>query len=112
MKLIYAIVPGEDASDVVGKLNENGFQATKISTTGGFLRKKNTTLMIGVEDEHWKKVIGIIKDICQERQTIEVKMPYVNMNGMGTMSYTSLPQKIEVGGAVIFVVNVDYYEKI
>ena len=55
MKLIYAIVPGEDASDVVGKLNENGFQATKISTTGGFLRKKNTTLMIGVEDEHWKR---------------------------------------------------------
>ena len=51
MKLIIAIVQDEDANRLVSSLMEAGFGATKLATTGGFLRAGNTTLLIGVEDE-------------------------------------------------------------
>ncbi|MBP3652308.1 MAG: cyclic-di-AMP receptor, partial [Clostridia bacterium] len=51
MKLIIAIVQDEDASRLVSKLMAEGFGATKLATTGGFLRSGNTTLLTGVDDD-------------------------------------------------------------
>ena len=51
MKLIIAIVQDEDASRLVNKLMNEGFGATKLATTGGFLRSGNTTLLTGVDDD-------------------------------------------------------------
>ena len=49
MKLIIAIIQDDDASNVIGHLNESGFQVTRLSTKGGFLRSGNTTILTGVE---------------------------------------------------------------
>ena len=61
MKMIIAIIGSEDADDLVYELNQHSFFVTKLSTMGGFLKKKSTTLMLGVEDERVEDAISIIK---------------------------------------------------
>ena len=95
MKLVYAIVRNDNEDDVVSLLNQNHYSVTRLSTTGGFLKKGNTTLMIGVEDEKVEEVITLIKQECGQHQKL-----------------TTMPMTVEVGGATIFVINVDHYEKI
>ena len=55
MKLVYAIVRNDNEDDVVSQLTQHHYSITRLSTTGGFLKKGNTTLMIGAEDERFRK---------------------------------------------------------
>ena len=109
-KLVYAIVRNDNEDDVVSLLNQNHYSVTRLSTTGGFLKKGNTTLMIGVEDEEVEEVISLIKQECGQHQKLTVNMPYIS--GTAMVNYATMPMTVEVGGATIFVINVDHYEKI
>ncbi len=60
-KLIIAVVQNEDADDVVDALLENEFRATRLASTGGFLRRGNTTLMIGADDDEVDRVLDLIR---------------------------------------------------
>lgn len=110
MKLVYAIVRNDNEDDVVNELTKNHFSITRLSTTGGFLKKGNTTLLIGTEDEQVDKVIDIIKKECGKRQKITVNVPY--MSGTSMVNYGTMPMNVEIGGATIFVTDVDRFEKI
>ena len=50
-KLVLAVLQGSDSDNTIRNLNEHGFMVTVLSSTGGFLKKKSTTVMIGVEEE-------------------------------------------------------------
>ena len=110
MKLVYAIVRNDNEDDVVSQLTRHHYSITRLSTTGGFLKKGNTTLMIGAEDDKVKEVIDIIKQECGQHQKITVNMPYIS--GTTMVNYSTMPMTVEVGGAIIFVVDVEHYEKI
>ena len=110
MKMIYAIVRNDNEDDVVSQLTQHHYSVTRLSTTGGFLRKGNTTLMIGAEDEKVDEVISLIKQECGQHQKLTVNMPYIS--GTSMVNYATMPMHVEVGGATIFVVNVKRYEKI
>lgn len=105
MKLIYVIIRNVDSSHVMESLNKEGFYATKLASTGSFLREGNTTLMIGTEEENVDKVIGIVKKECGPRQQIV-------SNSVGPAEYISSPVIVNVGGATIFVMDVDRFEQI
>jgi len=105
MKLILVIVRNIDSSYVTEALNKNGFFVTKLASTGGFLREGNTTLMIGTEEEKVDQVISIVKKECGPRQQVVT-------NPMGTAEYSSMNVVVNVGGATIFVMDVDRFEKI
>lgn len=109
MKLVYAIVHDEDGHKVMNELNKNGFSVTKLCSTGGFLRSGNTTLLVGVKADKVDQVIDIIKQTSKSRkQTINSPMVPNAMGGV----YMTFPVEIVVGGATIFVVDVERYEKI
>lgn len=109
MKLVIAIVQDDDALDLVDAITEAGFRVTKLATTGGFLKSGNTTLMIGVEKEKVQKVIAVVEDICRTRkQMIATPTP---ISGNADM-YMSYPIEVQVGGATVFVVDVDQFVKI
>ena len=110
MKMIFAIVHKEDEGFVVERLNKEHISVTKLSSTGGFMRKGNTTLMIGAEDDKVEEVISIIKQECGQHQKLTVNMPYIS--GTTMVNYATMPMTVDVGGATIFVINVDRYEKI
>lgn len=109
MKLIIAIVQDDDASDLIDIITEEGFRVTKLATTGGFLKSGNTTLMIGVEQDKVDKVLAVIEDVCKTReQVVTSPSPVAGSTGV----YVPYPVEVEVGGATIFVVDVDKFIKI
>ena len=109
MKLIYAIVREDNGDDVTGALMKEHFSVTRLSTTGGFLRKGNTTLMIALGDERVDSCIESIKKQCGKRQNITVNMPYIS--GSSMVSYTTMPMNVEIGGATIMVLPLYRFEK-
>lgn len=66
MKLLMAIIEDELAFKVAKALSEKGYRSTKLSSSGGFLKRGNTTLLIGVEDEQVDEVVEIIRVVVAE----------------------------------------------
>lgn len=104
MKLIVSIVHSDDADQLTNALREGGFSSTKISTTGGFLREGNATFLIGVEEANISRVLEIIKRNCHTRTQYVNPLPPVMEPGE---LYMPNPIEVQVGGAVIFVLDVD-----
>ena len=109
MKLVLAIVQDDDALDLIEELNDKGFRVTKLATTGGFLKSGNTTLMIGVEINKVDIVINIIEEVCKRRKQVVSTQP--GLSGESGM-YMPFPLEVEVGGATVFVIDVDKFVKI
>lgn len=109
MKLVMAIVHEKDQRHIQDSLLEGGYQFTNVASTGGFLREGNVTLMIGVDEEQVDQVIEIVKESCQTREQYVNVMP-PTMEPVGTVIPS--PVKVMVGGAIIFVLNVDRFEKV
>lgn len=112
MKLVYAIIRDEDSDHTITRLNKEGYQITKLSTTGGFMRRGNTTLMFCTADEKVDRAVELIEETCGPRQQITCNMS-IPMGGSEMMdSYMPMPVNAEVGGAIIFAVNVEMFVKI
>ncbi|MFZ5354223.1 MAG: cyclic-di-AMP receptor [Bacillota bacterium] len=108
MKLVIAVVQDEDVNELMSKLLHKKFSATKLASTGGFLREGNTTLFVGVEKEKVDDVIDIIKDVCKSRsQTLTTPIPPTGSAGV----FIPYPVEVTVGGATIFVIDIDRFEK-
>ncbi len=108
MKLVFAIISADDSYQVVKSLIDANYAVTKLSTSGGFLRKKNVTLMIGVEDELVDNVIKVIEEFSKSRKET---VPFVNPGDTGMYPITTQMTQVLVGGATVFVVDVDKYIK-
>lgn len=108
MKLIIAIVQDEDVSRLMQNLTKNDFQITKLASTGGFLKSGNTTLIVGVEKEKVDQVLKIIEDTCKIR-SVTTSLTSLTLTGDSFVPY---PMEITVGGATVFTLDVDRYEKI
>lgn len=107
MKLILAIMSNDDSPAVASALTKENFQVTRLATTGGFLRAGNTTLIIGTEDDKVEKAIEVIGE-CSRRRTEIV--PSTASYDIGR--YSSFPVEIEVGGATIFVIDIEKFIKL
>ena len=109
MKLVLAIVHDDDGHKVMHTLNKEGYSVTKLATTGGFLKSGNTTLLIGVPKEQVDKVIELIEKISVSRtQIVTSPMPTAGITGV----HIPFPVEVEVGGATIFVLDVERFEKV
>ena len=107
MKLVICIVQDEDASGLIEDLTNSKHRITKLSTTGGFLKAGNTTLLIGVEEEDLDNVLHIIEENGKTRQ-ITTSMLAVTVPGDGYVPY---PIDVKVGGATVFILDVEGYHK-
>ncbi len=109
MKLVIAVVQGEDAQRTSEALTAAGLGSTRITSSGGFLQQGNVTFLIGVEDSRVAEAVQVIRDHCRERSRYLTPMPPVPEPGEFFMPY---PVEVQVGGATVFVVPVDSFEKI
>lgn len=108
MKLVFAIVHDEDTQKLIDELNKKGFSVTKLCSSGGFLRAGNTTLITGVAEEKLEEVLEIIKNKSKSRK--QVVNSSMTPNGMGGM-FMPYPIEVVVGGATVFVLDVERHEK-
>lgn len=105
MKLVFAIVNGDDSQSVSKALTKSGFYATKLASTGSFLSAGNTTFLLCVDDNRLDELIEVIRQRSHKRKKI---VP----NGMPISSEIEFPIEVEVGGATIFVTDVERFEKL
>ena len=108
MKLLVSVINSDDTYDLTEALVRKGYTATAISTTGGFLREGNATLLIGVADEMVGEVLGIIQ--ANSRARTQYVTPWPPMVE-GEELYMPTPLEVQVGGAVVFMVDVERFEK-
>ena len=108
MKLIIAIVNNDDSAKASSALTDAGFAVTRLSTTGGFLMVGNTTFLVGTEDRDVQKATNILKQHCTTRKQVAS-----SASSFGTgMRHMSVQEEVKVGGATIFVLDVEHMEKI
>jgi uncharacterized protein YaaQ len=109
VKLVFAIVHNEDAGALVEALLERGHRATRLQSSGGFLKQSNATIVVGAEDEAVDEVLGIVRENCTSRTQVVNPMPPIMEPGEFFMPY---PLEVEVGGATVFVVPVERFERL
>jgi len=109
VKLVVAIVHTEDASALVDTLLEREFRATRLHSSGGFLKQSNATIIVGAEDDQVEAVLAIVSDQCHSRTQLVNPMPPIMEPGEFFLPY---PLEVEVGGATVFVLPVERSERI
>ena len=109
MKLIITIVHERDRQKVGDALLQSGHKFTTIATTGGFLRDGNCTLLIGAEDDQVEDVVDVLRTCCSAREQF-VNQPPIGALGAGGMLMN--PVKVTLGGAIVFVVDVERFERV
>lgn len=110
-KLVFAVLQGDDYSEVVDALNQNGIAVTMLNSTGGFLRRKSVTVMIGVEHDRLEELMKIL----QKKAGRRVEAIYSGGSPLGhgdicPMIPTGTAQ-VKCGGAVAFITDLERMER-
>lgn len=109
-KMLLAVVQGDDYPETVDALNRSGFFATVLSSTGGFLKRRSVTLMIGVEEHQVDRVLDVLRQSAGRRK----QMTYSNLSmstGSPNPAIPMMPVNIDVGGVVVFIMDLDDIQK-
>ncbi len=106
MKLVMAIINADDANDVINQLMKKSYSVTRLATTGGFLKTGNTTVIIGVDEEKVQDVLDTINEYSHSRKQL---LPSTSEIGM--CFFPTAPVEVNVGGATVFVLDVERFEK-
>jgi uncharacterized protein YaaQ len=109
VKLVVAIVQGEDAGHTVQALNAAGISVTRLASSGGFLQQGNATLLVGIEEDRVNEVLALVRANCRERNRYLTPMTPMVEPGEVLMPF---PVEVQVGGATIFVLNAEQFEKL
>lgn len=108
MKLILAVIQKEDEDALFDALEQENIGATRIGSSGGFLRASNVTLMIAVEEARLETALALMRQHCKRRtRHLNPMLPSLEARErfLGAVS-------VEVGGATVFVLDLDRMEKI
>jgi uncharacterized protein YaaQ len=107
-KLIVMIVSDPDADRVVRRLIERGYPATKIGSSGGFLRRGTATILSGVEEGEVDPLLLLVREECRAHDEY---VPIRSLPFLGEGGVLTDPVQVRVGGATVFVLNVERFEK-
>lgn len=109
MKLCMIIVPREDSDRLMSRLVEHGFPGTAIGSTGGFLRRGSATVLSAVPAEDVAGLIAMLhKQFPERTASVPVhQLPYWEEHEVAPDTVD-----VRVGGAVLFVLNIDRFERV
>ncbi len=107
MKMVIAIVQDQDANEVTRSLRRHKVPHTSLRTRGGFLQRGSVMLWMGVEEAKVDSVLEIIDRHCKEREVVHKP----DFGALHADIYAS-PVTVPVGGAVIFILNVEEFRKL
>lgn len=105
-RLMTAVVQEQDAEVAVRKLSKHGYLITKLPSLGGFLGRRNATLLLGLSQDQEESAIQDLKKSCRSR------VEYVTVPLEGNPIPLPAPMPITVGGATIFCFEIERFEVI
>lgn len=103
MKFVIAIVQDYDVDRLLRAVTERGLRATRIASTGGFLRMGNATVLMAMDAARVEEAVGVIRENCESRVEVQLdatSAEYVEWFPAGI-------HEVMVGGGVVFIVPVD-----
>ena len=110
-QLIIAILQKDDFEETSSELAQHGFFMTRLSSSGGFLRKENVTIMIGVEDGRHDEVMDILKKTAGRRQKVTFGMAASAMDIRHRGGAAAAPVHLHGGGVTVFTLKMDDMQK-
>lgn len=87
MKLILAVIRDIDSEPVIRTLIKAGYRVTRLASTGGFLRRGNMTLMIGVDEGDEQKVIDLMREAVGPPETEQHRVTLFILNATGSEQF-------------------------
>ena len=114
MKMVVAVVRDEYAAVLTEQLTHKGFGATKLASTGGFLKAGNTTFLIGVPATQLEECLAVIRATCPSKTALSGDLTFAE----GSLKHAAanpghaLPSSVNVGGATVFVLDVERMIKV
>ena len=108
MKLVVAIIQDYDSDRLLLSLTSSRLSATKISSLGGFLRTRNSTILIGLDDDQVPACLTLIEHACRSR--VEVQLDPIATDYADW--YAAGIDEVAIGGAVVFVLRISDFVKI
>ena len=109
MKLVVAVVHADDAADCSDALSDAGFMSTRFSTSGGFLQKGNATIVTGVDDARVDEAIELLRKHARGRSEYMNPTPPL---AEPAEFFVPFPVEVQVGGATVFVLDVERFERL
>ena len=100
-KMILAVIQERDLAPVLDAFRAHRLGMTQIGSTGGFLRQGNVSLIVGVRDDRVDEVTSIFRRHCRRRTELQM----VPAPARGCLPAATSSYEVEVGGAVIFVLD-------
>jgi uncharacterized protein YaaQ len=107
MKLLIAVIHPKDADACVAALTGAGFLCTRFASYGGFLDQDNVTLLVGVDAARVEEVLDILRARAKRRTEVLPGAARQRVSGAASPSLD-----VEVGGATIFLVDIERFEKL
>ena len=107
-KLVMMVVSDTDDEALMDALVQSGYSATKVGSTGGFLHRGSVTIFCGVSATEVDPVVAMVREICRARREF-VPIPAALAEEGG---FTSEPMEVRTGGAIIFVLDIDRFERL
>ncbi len=114
MKMIVAVVRDEYAASVTEALTRKGFGATKLASTGGFLKAGNTTFLVGVPVGQLDEAMETIRDACPSQRSIQGDLTFAEgaLKSAAASPEKTAPGAVDISGATVFVLDVERMIKV
>ncbi len=104
--LLIAVVQTQDTDNAHEALRKLDVSVQQLPSTGGFLGRKNSTLLIALPEEKKQPVIDALNSTCRQR------IEYIAVPLESAPLPLPTPTPISIGGATIFELEIEHYEEI
>lgn len=105
-KLLIAVVQAQDCDLAENVLNQETCIVTRLPSVGGFLGKRNATLLIGLDSDKVSKIKELLQNTCKKRVAF-IAVPIEN-----APLPMPMPTPVTIGGVSMFTLDLDHYEEI
>ncbi len=104
--LLMAVVQEQDLDAATKALQNIGASLTYLSSAGGFLGRRNATLLIGLPTAKEAEALATLQKVCRQR------IEYMTLPLEGSPMPMPAPVPVTVGGATVFALPVERFEQI
>jgi CPA1 family monovalent cation:H+ antiporter len=104
-RLMVVVIQEQDFENAANGLSNMGFSVARLPSTGGFLSRRNVTLLIGIQEGREAAAVRILQTSCKKR----VEFPSQHMRNFPIPLATATP--ITIGGATVFTFEVESYDE-
>jgi uncharacterized protein YaaQ len=104
--LIIAVVQAQDSETAQSTLAELGMSVTRLPSVGGFLGRRNATLLVGLQSTMQPEALKALNESCRQR------VEYIAVPLESAPLPLPTPMPVVIGGATIFSLEIEHYEEI